>query len=231
MNPSTSRLWSRFPLRTDGLQTKETKGIVCVKQKHEHQWNQTKTSVSSTALESVSASSLSFQVERFFIDKHIETEEIWWWDDTRARWEHKDRAGIISLLPSMTCIWSIFDHCREEDFYPGQRSDNENERVCESPWSTSVSWSISFSPRAWLINVKKSVREPSWFFTITHSTENYAVLSFGKKGKVLRVLPSGRWLPRNQGWLNFWESKLVTVRKSLHRSCWTELTCQGILLP
>jgi len=55
--------------------------------------------------------------------------------------------------------------------------------------------------------------------------------SFGKKGKVLRVLPSGRWLPRNQGWLNFWESKLVTVRKSLHRSCWTELTCQGILLP
>ena len=56
-------------------------------------------------------------------------------------------------------------------------------------------------------------------------------LSFGKKGKVLRVLPSGRWLPRNQGWLNFWESKLVTVRKSLHRSCWTELTCQGILLP
>ena len=27
------------------------------------------------------------------------------------------------------------------------------------------------------------------------------------------------------------ETKLVTVRKSLHRSCWTELTCQGILLP
>ena len=51
------------------------------------------------------------------------------------------------------------------------------------------------------------------------------------EGKVLRVLLSGRWLPRNQGWLNFWETKLVTVRKSLHRSCWTELTCQGILLP
>ena len=51
------------------------------------------------------------------------------------------------------------------------------------------------------------------------------------KGKVLRVLPSGRWVPRNQGWLNFWETRLVTVRKSLHRSCWTELTCQGILLP
>ena len=51
------------------------------------------------------------------------------------------------------------------------------------------------------------------------------------KGKVLRVLPSGRWVPRNQGWLNFWETKLVTVRKSLHRSCWTELTCQGNLLP
>jgi len=30
-------------------------------------------------------------------------------------------------------------------------------------------------------------------------TPRDAVLSFGKKGKVLRVLPSGRWLPRNQG--------------------------------
>ena len=45
---------------------------------------------------------------------------------------------------------------------------------------------------------------------------------------MLRVLPSGRWLPRNQGWVNFWETRLVTVMKSLHRSCWTELTCQGI---
>ena len=51
------------------------------------------------------------------------------------------------------------------------------------------------------------------------------------EGKVLRVFSSGRWVPRNQGWLNFWETRLVTVRKSLHRSCWTELTCQGILLP
>ena len=41
-----------------------------------------------------------------------------------------------------------------------------------------------------------------------------------REGKVLRVLLSGRWLPRNQGWLNFWETRLVTVRKSLHRSCW-----------
>ena len=47
-------------------------------------------------------------------------------------------------------------------------------------------------------------------------------------GKVLRVLLSGLWLPRNQGWLNFRETRLVTVRKSLHRSCWTELTCQEI---
>ena len=39
-----------------------------------------------------------------------------------------------------------------------------------------------------------------------------------REGKVLRVFSSGRWLPRNQGWLNFWETKLVTVRKSLHRS-------------
>ena len=51
------------------------------------------------------------------------------------------------------------------------------------------------------------------------------------EGKVLRVLPSGRSLPRNQGWVNFSETRLVTVMKSLHRSCWTELTCQGILLP
>ena len=51
------------------------------------------------------------------------------------------------------------------------------------------------------------------------------------EGKVLRVFSSGRTLPRNQGWLNFWETRLVTVRKSSHRSCWTELTCQGILLP
>ena len=49
-----------------------------------------------------------------------------------------------------------------------------------------------------------------------------------RKGKVLRVLLSGRCLPRNQAWLNFWETRLLTVRKSLHRSCWTELTCQGI---
>ena len=51
------------------------------------------------------------------------------------------------------------------------------------------------------------------------------------EGKVLRVLPSGRWLPPNQGWVNFWETRLVTVMKSLYRSCATELTCQGILLP
>ena len=49
-----------------------------------------------------------------------------------------------------------------------------------------------------------------------------------REGKVLRVLLSGRCLPRNQAWLNFWETRLLTVRKSLHRSCWTELTCQGI---
>ena len=48
------------------------------------------------------------------------------------------------------------------------------------------------------------------------------------EGKVLRVLPSSRCLPRNQGWVNFSETRLVTVMKSLHRSCWTELTCQGI---
>ena len=32
-------------------------------------------------------------------------------------------------------------------------------------------------------------------------------------------------------YVNFSETRLVTVMKSLHRSCWTELTCQGILLP
>ena len=30
------------------------------------------------------------------------------------------------------------------------------------------------------------------------------------EGKVLRVFSSGRWVPRNQGWLNFWETRLVT---------------------
>jgi hypothetical protein len=52
-----------------------------------------------------------------------------------------------------------------------------------------------------------------------------------RKGKVLRVSPSGRFVPRNQRELDFWKTKLVTEKKSLHRSCWTELTCQGILLP
>jgi len=64
-------------------------------------------------------------------------------------------------------------------------------------------------------------------------TSRYAeeIVANGREGKVLRVLLSGRWLPHNQGWLNFWETRLVTVRKSLRHSCWTELTCQGILLP
>ena len=31
-----------------------------------------------------------------------------------------------------------------------------------------------------------------------------------REGKVLRVLPSDRMVPRNQGWLNFWETNLVT---------------------
>ena len=37
--------------------------------------------------------------------------------------------------------------------------------------------------------------------------------------KVHRVLPSGSRVPRIQGWLNFTEIMLATVRKSLHRSC------------
>ena len=36
--------------------------------------------------------------------------------------------------------------------------------------------------------------------------------------KVHRVLPSGSRVPRIQGWLNFTEIRLATVRKSLHRS-------------
>ena len=50
---------------------------------------------------------------------------------------------------------------------------------------------------------------------------------YQETGKVLRVLPSDGWVPGNQGWLNFWETRLVIVRKTLHRSCWTELTCQS----
>ena len=46
-----------------------------------------------------------------------------------------------------------------------------------------------------------------------------------------RVLPSGSMVPRIQGRLNFTEIRLATVKKSLHRSCRTELTRQGILLP
>jgi len=38
-------------------------------------------------------------------------------------------------------------------------------------------------------------------------------INFAREGKVLRVLPSGRWVPRNQGWLNFWETRLVTVNQ------------------
>ena len=49
--------------------------------------------------------------------------------------------------------------------------------------------------------------------------------------KVHRVLPSGSMVPRIQGRLNFTEIRLATVKKSLHRSCRTELTRQGILLP
>jgi hypothetical protein len=52
----------------------------------------------------------------------------------------------------------------------------------------------------------------------------------GEERRLMHLCWLGRRLPRNQGWLNFWETRLVTVRKSLHRSCWTELTCQGILL-
>ena len=44
---------------------------------------------------------------------------------------------------------------------------------------------------------------------------------------------SGRWLPRNQGWLNFWETRLVTLKKSLHRSClvinWVLIHCPSLL--
>ena len=36
-----------------------------------------------------------------------------------------------------------------------------------------------------------------------------------REGKVLRVFSSGRWLPRNQGWLNFWETRLVTAREMI----------------
>ena len=50
-----------------------------------------------------------------------------------------------------------------------------------------------------------------------------------REGKVLRVLPLGRRNSRNQGCLNFWETKLVTVRKSLHSCCWGWSACLSAL--
>ena len=35
-----------------------------------------------------------------------------------------------------------------------------------------------------------------------------------REGKVLRVLPSGRWVPRNQGLINFWEMDPESLKKS-----------------
>ena len=78
---------------------------------------------------------------------------------------------------------------------------------------------------------KMPCRSFLWLYNSRHLLERWRIDRKEEERKVLRVLPSSPWVPRNQGWLNFWETKLVTVRKSLHRSCWTELTCQGILLP
>jgi len=91
--------------------------------------------------------------------------------------------------------------------------------IKEMPWGT-MPWFLA------------RPMDMSWMKVPKKPENKWSSIPKGKRErKVLRVLPSGRWLPRNQGWLNFWETRLVTVRKSLHLSCWTELTCQGILLP
>ena len=49
-----------------------------------------------------------------------------------------------------------------------------------------------------------------------------------REGKVLRVLLSGRCLPRNQAWLNFWETRLLTVRKAKEgNSTWEHQEYKG----
>ena len=52
-----------------------------------------------------------------------------------------------------------------------------------------------------------------------------------KKIRELMKKEDERSVRRVHPLVNFIETRLVTVMKSLYRSCWTELTCQGILLP
>jgi len=89
--------------------------------------------------------------------------------------------------------------------------------------------------REWRLNLKRNkffgfqlLRASAWmsfplmeFYTFTIREEQekeydtafdwfldlWLALARGKKGKLLRVLLSGRWLPGNQGWLNFWETR------------------------
>ena len=50
----------------------------------------------------------------------------------------------------------------------------------------------------------KRFQEPSTSLQLSTGQE--------EERKVLRVLPSSPWVPRNQGWLNFWETKIMTER-------------------
>ena len=84
---------------------------------------------------------------------------------------------------------------------------------------------------SWFGSLGMTIRHSWAYFSLSFRPAGQHMKERKREGKVLRVLLSGRWLPRNQGWLNFWETRLVTEKKSLPRSCWTELTCQGILLP
>ena len=149
---------------------------------------------------------------------------------------HKDNLRHLSRFPDFFVTKRILStHLSFLFSFERERDGEMGKRIKKWSWESPLGWNLlERLSNSLLIRIlfpsspvcgrgEENYQRPH--MTVDPST------SSKEKGKVLRVLPSGRWVPRNQGWLNFWETKLVTVRKSLHRSCWTELTCQGILLP
>jgi hypothetical protein len=132
---------------------------------------------------------------------------------------------VSQVLPAVSrfiTFHSSFKSCLEKDSWEGEFTLRRDSWVSEPSRRLTLDLWLAKDNR--FLNLKSS-------YKLVLSVQKVDQQGHEGEGKVLRVLLSGRWLPRNQGWLNFWETKLVTVRKSLHRSCWTELTCQGILLP
>ena len=134
---------------------------------------------------------------------------------------------LNEFLLSNVKIWPVKkkEKSREKEEEDSNNEENHEETRFPKTWLSSAWLSLASSILSW----ESLDRElASWIYS---PSKGKTVARPEREGKVLRVFSSGRWVPRNQGWLNFWETRLVTVRKSLHRSCWTELTCQGILLP